>query len=66
VVDGELDPYVAAFCLDNLILMLQYSYTSQYFKERMKIFAGENALDEDERIITGIMKFVRGAFSPRK
>lgn len=63
-VDPSLDEHITAFCLDNLILMLQYAYTTDYFRERMKIFAGENALDEDERIIRGIMRFVRGALSP--
>lgn len=65
VVDHETDESVAAFCLDNLILMLQYSYTTAYFRERMKIFAGEDALENDERIIQGIMRFIRGGLMPR-
>lgn len=66
LVDPDLDEYVTAFCLDNLIITLQYSYTSEYFSERMKIFAGDDALDNDEKVIEGIMKFIRGALSPVK
>ena len=62
-IDSRLDPRVAALCIDNLILMLQYSYTSDYFRERMKIFIGSDALNDDERIVQGMMRFVRGALS---
>jgi len=64
IVDKNLDKHITAFCIDNLIITLQYSYTSRYFSERMKIFAGEDALDNDEKIIEGIMRFVRKALSP--
>ncbi|MFZ5569519.1 MAG: TetR/AcrR family transcriptional regulator [Thermodesulfobacteriota bacterium] len=65
LVDAAADDFVTAFCLDNLILMLQYSYTTDYYRERMKIFAGEDALEDDERIIRGMMRFIRGALAPR-
>ncbi len=65
--DGRIDPgidiRVASFCLDNLIMMLQYSYASDYFKERMQIFIGPDAAEDDERIIQGMMHFIRGAFT---
>lgn len=61
VIAPDLDDHVTAFCLDNLIITLQYSYTSEYFAERMKIFAGDDALDNDEKMVKGIMRFVRGA-----
>jgi AcrR family transcriptional regulator len=57
--DPEIDEYVTAYCLDNLILLLQYSYTTDYFRERMKIFAGEDALVNDEKVICGMMRFIR-------
>lgn len=65
LVDKDLDPFVTAFCLDNLILLLQYSYTTDYFKERMRIFAGDDALENDAKIIRGMMRFVRGALAPQ-
>lgn len=65
LVDPEIDEYITSLCLDNLILMLQYSYTTDYFKERLKIFAGKNALKDDEKMIQGIMYFIRKALSPK-
>ncbi len=64
IVDKNLDKHITAFCIDNLIITLQYSYTSQYFSERMKIFAGADSLENDEKIIEGIMYFVRKALTP--
>ena len=64
LIDNELDEEVMSFCLDNLVVLLQFSYSSQYYRERMKIFAGESALDDDERVIQGIMRFIRGALTP--
>ena len=64
IVDKNLDKHVTAFCIDNLIITLQYSYTSRYFSERMKIFAGDDALENDEKMIQGIMNFIRKALKP--
>jgi len=61
--DPALDVRVASFCLDNMIMMLQYSYASDYFKERMKIFIGPEAAQDDERLIREMMRFIRGAFA---
>lgn len=66
LVGEDVNEWTAAFCLDNLFLVLQYSYTSKYFMERMKIFAGHDALDNDERIIKGVMRFIRGGLSPMR
>jgi AcrR family transcriptional regulator len=65
-IDCRLDPRVTALCIDNLILMLQYSYTSDYFKERMKIFIGPDALLDDEKIVRGMMGFIKKALLAQK
>jgi AcrR family transcriptional regulator len=60
----DTDTHVAAFCIDNIIMMLQFSYASQYYKERMRIFAGDISVKNDDVIIEGIMKFIRKALTP--
>ena len=64
IIASDIDEYVTSFCLDNLILLFQFSYASEYYKERMKIFAGDDALENDEKMIQGIMRFIRGALAP--
>jgi AcrR family transcriptional regulator len=66
IVDKKIDPGVISFCIDNIVLIMQFSYTTEYYAERMKIFAGDKSLKEDERIVQGIMFFLRGALAPRK
>ncbi len=61
---ADLDEYVTSFCIDNLMVMLQFSYISDYYRERLKIFAGEDALENDEKIIRGMMRFIRRALGP--
>jgi AcrR family transcriptional regulator len=64
IVSSAIDPFMGAFCIDNLIVMLQYAYASDYFAQRLKIFAGKDALDNDEKMVQGIMLFIRKALAP--
>ncbi len=63
IIANDIDERVVSFCLDNMIVLLQFSYASEYFNERMKIFAGEDALEDDEKVVQGIMRFIRGGLS---
>ena len=63
IINPETDEQLIAFCLDNLIVMFQFSFTSDYYKERMKIFLGPDAMNDDERIIQGIMAIVEKALA---
>ena len=65
-ISKDVDEFTASFCMDNLLAMLQYAYSSRYYSERMKIFAGDDALENDEKMIQGIMTFVRRALGATK
>lgn len=60
----ELDAGVAAFCLDNLLVLFQFSFSSDYYRERLRVMVGlgpDEAVD-DERIIRFILDMARRAF----
>lgn len=57
----DVNPTLFALFLDNLFLMLQFSYACDYYKERMKIYVGEDVSDNDELVVEQLMKFIRGA-----
>ncbi|MDC7233290.1 MAG: TetR/AcrR family transcriptional regulator [Spirochaetales bacterium] len=59
IVRGEVHPGILAFCLDNLVMMVQFSCASAYYRERLKIYAGEDVADDDDALIEGIMDFVK-------
>lgn len=61
-IDKGVDIQLAAFFIDNLVVMLQFSLATDYYKERMKIFLGPEALNEDERIIQGMVGLFKKAY----
>ena len=60
----DLNPRLFAFFLDNLLLMLQFSFTCEYYKERLSIYTGVN-IDElnDDEIVNQLLKFIESAFT---
>lgn len=60
----DLNPRMFAFFLDNLLLMLQFSFTCEYYKERLCLYTGVDIgeLDDDE-IVTQLLKFIESAFT---
>lgn len=56
------DTKIASFCIDNIIMMVQFAYASKYYAERLKIFTGIDPSEENsEALIEGIMNFIRRA-----
>ena len=60
---GDMDARMFAFFFDNLLMMLQFSYCCDYYRERFKIFCGDDILTDDERVVTELLKFYQSAFS---
>jgi AcrR family transcriptional regulator len=58
----DIDPKLYAFFTDSLFMMLQFSYTCEYYQERFKIYAGDDILDRDEAVVTQFMRFLKAAF----
>lgn len=58
----DIDPKFFAFFMDNLFTLLQFSYACDYYKNRLKMFVGENVFEQDELMVDQLMKFIRGAF----
>ena len=60
-VDPTLDPKAFAFFLDNLFMMLQFSFSCEYYRERMAIFLGKDSADEPEKMTEAFMHFIKNA-----
>lgn len=63
----DLNPRLFAFFLANLLTTLQFSFTCEYYKERLKIYTGidTDKLDEEE-IVNQLLKFIESAFTFEK
>ena len=56
-----LAPEAAAFFFDNLLMMLQFSYSCDYYQHRMRLYCGENAAWNDEMMADQLTRFLLGA-----
>lgn len=59
----DIDPRMFAFFFDNLLMMLQFSYSCEYYRERFKIYCGDGILDNDEKVASELLKFFESAFT---
>ncbi len=60
-IDPALDSRAFAFFFDNLLMMLQFSYSCDYYRERMKIFCGEDIVSDTDRMTEEFLRFMRSA-----
>ena len=65
-VRADIDPGMAAFLVDNLLMNLQFSYSCTYYRERYKIYGGNDIFEKDEFVIENILRFVKAALKPQK
>jgi AcrR family transcriptional regulator len=61
----ELDAGALAFYLDNLLIVFQFSFASDYYRDRMRIFAGDSVdADDGEGLIASLVDLVRRSVAP--
>lgn len=58
----DFNPRYFAFFLDNLFVLLQFSYSCEYYRERLKMYVGEQAIHDDELMRRQLLQFIKGAF----
>jgi len=64
VIAGDVDERMFAFCLDNLFMGLQFSYASEYYRNRMAIYVDPEIFLDDDRVIRETLRFIRRALLP--
>lgn len=57
----DIDPAAFAFLIDDLLMMLHFSYACDYYKDRFRIYFSDNALDNDEKVREQMLKFIGSA-----
>lgn len=62
----NIDSHMLAFFFDNLLMMLQFSYSCDYYRERMKIFCGADVLDNEEKVAEEFIRFIGAALGRRQ
>lgn len=62
----DIDPGMAAFLVDSLLMNIQFSYACDYYCERYRIYAGEDIFLKDEFAIENILRFIKAALKMEK
>ena len=61
----DVDAPMLAFFFDNLLLMLQFSYSCDYYRSRFQEYCGDAAADE-AYLARQMTAFIQSAFGPKK
>lgn len=61
----DADAGMFAFFFDNLFMMLQFSFCCDYYRERLKLYCGEDVFSNDAKIEEELCKFLAGALGIR-
>lgn len=57
----DIDAAFAAFLIDNIFMSLQFSYSCDYYKERFRIYVGNDILNRDDFVVEECLKFIKSA-----
>ena len=57
----DLDPAMGAFLMDNLFISLQFSYSSEYYLQRFKLFLGDDIENKDMFVLDQTVRFLTSA-----
>jgi len=60
---ADIDTKLFAFFFDSLLMMMQFSYSCDYYMERFKVYCGNDVLEDDERVVQQFLKFLESAFT---
>jgi TetR/AcrR family transcriptional regulator len=60
----DVDEEAAALFIDNMFVMYQFSFSVDYYKERMKIFLGDKKSKDTAAVEKSIMGFIRKVLQP--
>lgn len=61
VIDSGIHERVFAFCMDNIFLVLQFSMSSEYYRDRMRIYLGDDIAGDRELLKEQILLFLKNA-----
>jgi AcrR family transcriptional regulator len=59
--DETIDTGVLSFMIDNWIMMYHFSFASEYYKQRMRLFLGDDLYNNEKEQIDEIMKIIKKA-----
>lgn len=68
LITSPVNERILAFCMDSIFLVLQFSLTGDYYRDRMKIYLGPDLSTDPATVKEGLVCFITAALgiTPRK
>ncbi len=63
-ISSEIPSNVLAFAIDSLMMIVQFSYASEYYQERLMLYFGDDIFENDEALIQGLLQFIIKSITP--
>ena len=60
-IDKNADSKLFAFFFDSILMMIQFSYSCDYYKERLKLYCGEDVFQDNEKMVNELTRFLLNA-----
>ena len=60
-IDKNVNPALFAFFFDSLLMMIQFSYSCDYYRERLMLYCGEDIFNNNEKMAEELTKFLLNA-----
>lgn len=64
--DKNADEQAFAFYMDNIFLILQFSLSSEYYRDRLELYMGKKIHMEPNRLKSTVMAFIRNALGGKR
>lgn len=61
ILRNDIDKSITAYLIDNLLIMYQFSFSSDYYRDRMRIFLGHKDDIDNDALLNEIMGFIKKA-----
>lgn len=60
-IDKNADSNLFAFFFDSILMMIQFSYSCDYYKERLKLYCGQDIFENNEKMVNELARFLLNA-----
>ena len=60
-IDKAADSMLFAFFFDSVLMMIQFSYSCDYYRERLKLYCGEDVFQNNQKMISELTRFLLNA-----
>ncbi len=60
-IDKNADSNLFAFFFDSILMMIQFSYSCDYYKERLKLYCGQDVFENNEKMVNELARFLLNA-----